>query len=219
MPAWGSTTEARDALRAFVSDGAQDRPVKGKLVIGPADGVNIVFYTWEERIVGSIVFSLNGVEQAPGIVASQDLVMGRFVLATAPTANTEIRARYYWQLFLDDDLDEALRQAAGEIHETDEITSVEPGLKFTSLHYAAAFAFTKQYTRWMIQRSSEKFLLVERPVEDGARGMADAFKDAADRYYKMAGELRLAYYERHGRRAAPAFTVYKPRIPAIGPQR
>ncbi len=220
MPVWGSVAEARDELRRFVADGPQDKPIKDKLIVGTADGVRQKFFTFEERIVaGSIVFSFAGVEQPPGIIADQDLVMGRFTLAPAPPANTEIRARYYWQLFLDADLDDGLRFAAGEIHETDDITTVEPGLKYAALHYAAHHGYGKQHTRWLIQRNSDKYLLLEAPVDDGARERAESFATVAETYYKMAVELRDAFYTRHGRRNAPAFTVYKPQIPIIGPRR
>lgn len=220
MPAWTSAVEARTELRRFLSDGPQDRPVKNKAVIGAADGSNQIFYTFEDRIVDqSIVFSYNFVEQASAIVSAQDLVMGRFTLTPAPPANTEIRARYYWQLFLDEDLDEALRLAAGEIHETDDITQVEPGLKNAALHYGAAFGYTKQSTRWAVQRQSDRFLLREAPVDDGSQNAANGFRDAAKTYMQMAVDLRSSFYQRHGRRDAPAFNVYKPRIPSIGPRR
>lgn len=220
MPVWSSVAEARDELRRFVSDGPQDKPVKDKLVIGRADGVNQRFYTFEERLVsGSIVFSFDGVEQPAGVIADQDLVMGRFTLTPAPPANTEIRARYYWQLFLDSDLDDALRFAAGEIHETDDVTTVEPGLKYAALHYAAHHGYTKQHTRWLIQRNSDKYLLLEAPVDNGVQRRAETFMTLAETYYKLAVELRDSYYTRHGRRNAPAFNVYKPQIPIIGPRR
>lgn len=220
MPNWTSVAEARGELRAFLNDGPQDRPVKNKLVIGAVDGVNQVFFTFDDRIVaGTIAFSFDFVEQPSGIITDSDLVQGRFVLTPPPPENVGVRARYYWQLFLDSELDEALRLAAGEIHETDDITTVEPGLKNAALHYAASFAFTKQHTRWIVQRQSEKFLLLESPVDNGAQQRANEFKDAAAAYYKMANELRDAFYQRHGRRHAPAFNVYKPRIPSIQPRR
>jgi hypothetical protein len=221
VPVWASASAARDDLRAFLNDGAEDRPVKNKLVVGPANGTNRVFFTFEERLVeASLAVSYDGTEQAAAVIdPATDYVMGRIVLVLAPPANTEVRARYYWQLCLDADLDEALRLAAGEIHETDDITSVEPGLKNAALHYAASFAYTKQHGRWLIQRRSEQFLLLEAPVENGGQQRAGDFKEAAQQYFEMAVKLRDSYHTRHGRREAPAFTVYKPRIPAVGPRR
>lgn len=220
MGVWADAVTARNDLRSFVRDNVTDRPVKNKLVLGPIDGVNPVFYTYEERIVaGTILFSYDYVEQPGSVIAAQDLIMGKFSLAPPPQANVGVRASYYWQLFLDSDLDEALQLAAGEIHETDDITTVQAGLKNAALHFAASFAFTNQSVRWLVQRASEKYLLQESPVEAPAEQRAKEFRDAATTYYKMGVELRSSFYQRHGRRDAPAWNVYKPVLPPIQPLR
>ncbi len=219
MGAWPDTTTARNELRAFLNDGPQDRPVKAKILIGPVDGVNTVFFTFDDRLVtGSLVVSIDYVDLPGAQVTLNDPVFGKITLTTPPAAQTTVRGRYFFQFFLDSELDEALRNAAGEIHESDDITLTALGLKNAALNFAGYFSFTKQAIRWA-QRMSEKFILEDAPVEDGSIARPNLFNQLAQSYLKNAIQLRDSYYQRHGRRNAPAFTVFKPTFPPIGPRR
>jgi hypothetical protein len=216
--AWASSTAARDDLRRFLNDGPQDRPVKSKILIGPVDGSNKRFFTYDDRLVSGTFFpSFNFVEQTSGFAVT-DAVTGIIDFTTAPPAQTTIRARYYYQYFIDSELDEALQLSAGEIAESDDITTVAFGLKNAALNFAGHFAFNKQSVRWA-QRMSEKFILEDQPSEGDGGAKPNLFRQLAADYYKNGSDMRDMYYKRHGRRHAPAFTVFKPIIPNIGPRR
>ncbi len=217
MPNWITAAEARDELRAFLNDGPVDRPVKSKIVIGVVDGVNKIYYTFDDRVVsGTLVPTIDGVDQSAFTL--DDPILGKFTFTTAPVAQSTVRARYYYQFFLDSELDEFLRMAAGQIRETDDITTVIPGLKNAALNFAGHFAFAKQAIRWA-QRMSERFILEDAPVEGEPQARSNLFKSLSQMYYDTAVKMREDYYKRHGRREAPAFNVYKPRIPSIAPRR
>jgi hypothetical protein len=216
MGAWASATVARDELRAFLNDGTRDRPIKGKKLIGTVDGVNTEFFTYEERLVddASLVVTVDIAVVSASIT---DATRGVIQLAAPPAQQTTVRGQYYFQYFLDSELDEALRNAAGEIIESDDITQVGFGFKNAALNYAGYFCFTKQAIRWA-QRMSEKYILEDSPAEDGASQRPNLFNQIAQSYLKNAGDFRDSYYKRHGRRFAPAWAMFKPTIPPVGPK-
>lgn len=215
MGAWATTTIARDELRAFLNDGTRDRPVKGKKLIGTVDGVNTEFFAYEERLVddGSLVVTVDVSVAAATIT---DATRGVIALTTAPPKQSAVRGQYYFQFFLDSELDEALRNAAGEINESDDITSIAVGFKNSALNYGGYFCFTKQAIRWA-QRMSEKYILEDAPSENGGISRPNLFNQLAQSYLKNAVDLRDSYYTRHGRRNAPAWAMFKPVIPNVGP--
>jgi len=220
--AWPDAATARSELRAFLNDGPTDRPIKSKILIGPVDGVNRAFYTFEDRIVlGSLVASIEFVDlPTQGVTTATlvDSVIGLISLDAPPPQQTTLRARYYFQYFLDAELDEALRNASGELQESDDITLTPFGLKNSAMNFAGYFAFTKMAIRWA-QRMSERLILEDSPVEGGNVGTSNLFNQLAQSYLKNAILLRDSLYMRHGRRNAPAFSVFKPRIPIIAPRR
>lgn len=220
MGVWASAAEARDALRAFINDGPTDRPVKLKQVVGSVDGTNVTFFAWDDRIIpGTLVLSLDGIDQPGGFIANTtDYIMGVIVTTTPPPADQALRARYYFQYFIDSELDEALQMAANQITETDDITSIVPGLKVAALNFGAHFGFQKQAIRWA-QRMSSKFLLQEEPIDTEVEKRSNLFLQLAREYYKQGVQMRDSYYTRHGRRHAPAMGVYKPSTPYWGPRR
>jgi hypothetical protein len=146
-----------------------------------------------------------------------DSVRGLITISNPPAQQTAVRASYYFQFFLDAELDEALRNAAGEIVESDDITLLAFGFKNAALNFAGYFCFTKQAIRWA-QRMSEKFILEDSPVEDGSITRPNLFQQLAQNYYKNAVQMRNDYYQRHGRRFAPAYAMFKPHIPPIAPR-
>jgi hypothetical protein len=217
MPNWQTPAEARNDLRRFLNDGPLDRPVKNKQVVGIVDGSNKEFMTWDDRVVpDSLVATVNF--EPVAVATFDDPIMGVFTLESAPAAQKVVRARYYFQFFLDGDLDEALKMAAGELHETDDITSVQPGLKNSALNFGGHFAFQKQAIRWA-QRMSARFLLEEEPVTQETEQRGNHFLQIAREYWKQGTQGRDSFYMRHGRRNAPASSMWKPRIPPLAPRR
>jgi hypothetical protein len=216
MGAWPDYAAAIADLRRFVSDGPQDRPVKLKQVVGVVDGVNTTFTLFDDRIVpGSLTVSVDYTTVGATLV---DPVLGLVVTDTPPPVGSTVRAAYYFQYFLDDELQEALDLAVGEITESDQITSIAFGFKLAALNLAGAFAYQKQAMRWA-QRMSARFLLEEEPIQAENLARSNMFRDIARDLLRQGRELRDSVYTRHGRRNAPAFAVYKPAIPPVGPRR
>src|SRR5262249_54761350 len=127
---------------------------------------NRQFITWEDRLVpGTLVVSVNLTDLTAGQFAEVDDVMGIFTLTTAPAAQTSVRARYFFQYFLDAELDEAMRMAAIECIDTDDITQVPITLYNAALNFGGHFGFQKMAIRWA-QRMSQRFLLEEEPTNE-----------------------------------------------------
>lgn len=213
---WTSAQVARDDLRRYVNDGAQDRPIKQKLVFGAVNGQNTKFTTFDDRLVASSFVAT--VDFVPVTATLDDPVMGDFTLASAPLNGSQVRAKYFFQYFLDSDLDEALQMAAIECIESDDITQVTFGLKPAALNFGGHFAYTKMAIRWA-QRMSSKFLLEEEPTQEDLQQRPAHFLKIAGDMYKHAVLMRDAFYMRNGRRNAPAVAVNKPRLRAIAPRR
>lgn len=216
MGVWPDYTTAIADLRRFVSDGPQDRPVKLKQIVGVVNGVNKTFLIFDDRILpGSLVVT---VDDAVVSATLTDPVTGIFETDTPPPVGSTVRAAYYFQYFLDEELKQALELAIGEVTESESITSISPGFKLAALSFAGSFAYQKQAMRWA-QRMSSRFLLEEEPVQAETLTRSNMFRDIARDLLRQGRELRDNFYQRHGRRNAPSFAVYKPRIPSVGPRR
>lgn len=217
MGAWTTAASAVADLRRFLNDGPADRPIKDKALVGRVDGLNRRFQTYEDRIVDGTFQAL--VNQESVTSAAVDLVMGLFDLTVAPAEGTQVRARYYYQLFTDDDLVEALQLASGEIVENDNVTLVETGLKSAALNIAKGHAFGKQAIRWA-DLMSQRFLLEDAPLDSQPQGRPNLFQQISRDATRLGLELRTSFYTSHSRRNVPAFAVTKPfiRFP-VGPRR
>ena len=220
MATWADLASAVADLRRFVNDGPTDRPIKTKQVIGLVNGVNQEFLTFEDRIVvGTLRVTVDFVPLAPAAVSLVDPVLGMFTLATAPVGGSVVRASYYFQYFLDSELQEAIQLATEQLTDGgDDPTQLTPGLKTAALLYGAHFGFTKQSIRW-VQRASSRFLLEEEPIQQEALQRSNLFDTLAKRFFDEARIVRDDYYKRQGRSLGPAFSVFKPRIPRVGPRR
>lgn len=219
MPVWQDFASAVSALRSFVNDGPTDRPIKAKQVRGTVDGSNGTFVTWDDRLIeGTLVASVDDVDQADDALVVLDPVMGRFTLTPAPSRGSVVRAHYYFQYFIDADLEEAMIQACGEVLQTEDPSGIPIGLKSSALNFGAFFAFTKQSIRWAT-RMSDRFLIQEEPIDAETLNRSNLFKDLANGFFDKARVMRDDFYMRHSRRQAPAFAMFKPRIGPIGPRR
>ncbi len=229
MASWASLAAATSDLRTFVNDGPVDRLVKEKVVIGATNGVNTTYMTWEDRIIGAtLVVTIDYVPYPGAFTQALDAnginLTGTFTLATPgstppvpPVATAVVRAQYYFQYFLDAELQEALFMAANEMIETDDPTQVPSGLKYAMLYFAGSFAYQKLAIRWA-QVLSNRFLVVEEPSHNENMQRPNMFQQIAKSLWDQGTKLRDGYYMRHGRRNAPAFNRYYPRIPIIGPR-
>jgi len=216
MPVWPDIATAVSELRTYLSDGPVDRPVKQKGLIGLVDGTNTEFFVFEERVVvGTLVVT---VDFTPVAAVLSDAVLGLVTLPTPPQNGSKVRARYYYQYFLDAELRESLQHASGQVLSTEDVTQIGIGLKDPVLAYAGYFAYTKQAIRWA-QRASEKFLLQEDPLQQETMNRTNVFRQLAKGFMDDSRIMRDDFYKRQSRQLAPAAGVTKLNIPWIGPRR
>jgi len=215
MGAWPDLATAISDLRTFLSDGPTDRPVKQKKLVGECDGTNTEFFAWEERVVpGSLVVN---VDFTPVAATLTDPVMGLITLASPPAGGSTVRARYYYQYFLDAELQLALMDAATQIQGSDDVTTIESAMKIVVLNFGGYFGYKKQAIRWA-QRMSDKWILKESPEEGDNLSKSNLFDKLARTFMDEARILRDDFYKRQSRQLAPAAAMMKPRIPRVGPR-
>lgn len=211
--AWNSTAEAITSLRTFLHDGPKDRLVKQKMVVGAVDGVNKDYFTFEDRLIdGTLVVTVN-FDVVTATVT--DLIAGEFTCDTAPPIDATVRARYYFQFFLDEELTEAITDGCIQILQVDSVTKIPLEMRNAVLFYAGGMAYQKQAMRWA-ERMSHKFLLEEEPLQAEILARSNMFGSIADKLYKRGEWFRDDIYKSAGRRNVPAFGVYKPNVRAIG---
>jgi len=226
MALWPDTATAIAELRsAVLSDGPSDRHVKDKMVLLPVDGTNKTFQTMEDRLVSPAAGSpiaapgvIVRVNYDPVAVTSVDYLGGSVTLTTAPAAGKDVKAEYYYQYFLDAELQTALERAAGMILGSADFLLIQDSLKLGCQYLAASIAYQKQAARW-VERLSQKYMLQEQPLDTDTMARPNLFQSLANSYYKLGIAARDDFYTRQGRRNAPAFGRYAPRIPPIGPVR
>lgn len=221
--AWPDLTTAIGDLRTFLNDGPTDRPIKQKTAVGVVDGTNPNFFTFEDRIVAgtlqvSIDFVAIGLQVPPIGLTVLDLVMGHFQLSPPPQSSQVVRCSYYYQIFLDADLQDAISRGMGQVFDTADITTIPIGLGQVVLNFAGYFAFTKAAIRWA-ERKTKQFILEEEPVVQETMNRANHYKSLAKGFMDEARILRDDYYRRQSRSLAPAAKMFKPRIRGIGPIR
>lgn len=215
MPAWPDLATAIADLRTFLNDGPTDRPVKQKQLVGEVDGTNAEFFAWEERVVpGTLSVT---VDFTPVAATLTDPVMGLVTLASPPPGGSTVRGRYYYQYFLDAELQTAITEAATQIEGSEDVTTIIPALKIVVLNFGGYFGYKKQAIRWA-QRMSDKWILKEAPEEGDNFAKSNLFDKLARTFMDEARILRDDYYKRQSRQLAPAAAMMKPRIPRVGPR-
>jgi len=214
---WTDLAVAISDIRAFVNDGPFDKLVKQKALIGEVNGSNDIFMTFEDRLTTVQKITVDFIDIGPAFTLI-DAIQGFIQLTTPPAPSSVVRAAYYYQFFLDSELTEAVTMATGEILGTEDPTQVPIGLKQATMAMAGYFGFTKQSIRWAT-RMSMKFLLEEEPVKAETMNRSNLFGQIAKSYFDQARTMRDDYYKRQSRSLAPAFGMFKPRIPTIGPRR
>lgn len=202
--AW--TTASAD-LRNLLSDTSTDRLAFRKQVIGELDGTNLVFKTFEFRRLTDFTTAtaplgiyLNGVLQATSAITSDDLTSGVFVLTTAPTVNDRLEAAYYYQWFLDTEIDDFVLKASNWLGILDP-TTIPFGLQSAALHFAAQGAYLKQAMRWRLN-SSATYRMEDAP-DPKQKGLTDEYTRLAEFMNKKAHQLRDDYYTRQGQNLQP----------------
>jgi hypothetical protein len=216
MGVWPDLATAIADLRTFLNDGPTDRPVKQKQLVGERDGTNTEFFVWEERVVpGTLSVQ---VDYTPVASVLSDPIMGLVTITPPPAGGSTVRGRYYYQYFLDAELQVAIQEAATQIEGSDDVTTIIPALKIVVLNFGGYFGYKKQAIRWA-QRMSDKWILKESPEESDNFQKSNLFDKLARTFMDEGRILRDDYYKRQSRQLAPAAAMMKPRIPRVGPRR
>lgn len=192
-------------LRTFLSDGDKDKLAFRKQVLGELDSVNVVFKTFEFRRVTDFTQSssplgvyLNGV--LLGSVASDDTDTGIFVLNQAPGVSDRLEAAYYYQWFLDAEINDFILKASNWLGILDPKT-IPFGLQSAALHFGAQSAYLKQAMRWRLN-SSATYRMEDAP-DPKQKGLTDEYTRLAEFMNKKAHSLRDDFYTRQGQSLQP----------------
>lgn len=215
-------------LRTFLCDTDRDHLVKDKEVLGRRDGQNRTFYTFDDRLVASGNQSVcgrplevyeNGVEISASGILITDQFRGEFQMMYVPSGNVKLTASYYYQEFIDDELNLFLTQARHLVNVSD-ITEVPEGLQMAVLNLAAAFGHQRLAMRWQ-ERKLSQFGLHEAPALDAeATQRVQYHRDQAQWLRQEGVEMRRSYYDlRHDRGRQPAFGILKRGPAPWGPRR
>lgn len=224
MP-WTTLQNARDDLRALISDGPKDKLRYRKRCIGDLNGTNTRFKTFEFRRVTdfstesglSLGVFVNGVRKTQGTGVTADFPeIGEFILDTAPSNTSRVEATFYIQWFLDSELDVFLKNGVQWLGLGEDATKVPPGLQPATMYYAAQEAMHKIAVRWA-ERLSEVY-----KAEDAVKGETspvDDFRRLAKDYKEKSEGLRKTYYQRNDQASAPLFGIAYGQAREVVPKR
>lgn len=211
--AWPDIATAVSALRNIIFDGPTDKRAVNKKVLGVVDGVNVTFTTFEYRRVGAFTsptFPLpgvyvNGVLVPGNKVTNDDPASGVFQLdpSVLPTNRQPLTASYYYQWFLDAELEQFLGDASRWLGLGNTYINLPDGLNAAALRFAAQEAYEKAAMKYST-RMSEVYQLEDAPSEDILKSI-EAFKEMADSFMEKAETMRDDYYTRQGQSLAPNF--------------
>lgn len=204
---WATLAAATDDLRRLMADGPTDKIAYDKKLIGLPNGVNVRFKSFEARRVTnfSSPTSPEGVyvNGAAVTVASDDPVSGALVLTIAPVDGDSVTGTYYYQWFLDADVQQFVQNAVERVLSVPDPTKVPDGLAPAILHYASAEAFNKLAMRWTTDIAAT-YLMEDMP-RDKQGNLINPYLQMAKQMEKTGETLRNDYYSRQGQSNAPLF--------------
>jgi hypothetical protein len=188
--------------------------------VGRTNGVNVVFQSLEFRRVTDL-----STASAPAGVFVNDVAVtvtsdipevGEVTLTAAPANGTEVRATYYYQWFLDPELEQFIQYAVNWLGPGNDITQVVQGLRPAVVQHAAGLAYQKLAVRW-----AENWSMVYK-LEDAPKDPAIVIKgynDMAKSALLQAETLRKQYYSRQDLNEQPIFAFVSGRVRDPVPKR
>lgn len=213
-----NTSTAITALRELVKDNLTDKLAFNKQLVSPAvDGVNLIFKSFEQRRLtnftqsASFAFPLgvyiNGTNIGFGKVTNDDIESGILALdaSVVPNNRDSVRATYYYQWFIDSELDQFFQNASNWLTLGPIYINVPDGLNIALLRFAAQEAYTAVAAKYMV-RMSQVYKMEDAPNEDVLKSI-QGFKDLASSFMKDATQLRDDYYTRAGQSLQPLFSL------------
>lgn len=220
---WASSATAILALRSLIFDGPMDKIAAQKAVVGIKDGTNISFKTFEYRRTtnfGSPSYP-EGIYKNGTLVSStqDDASSGAFTVdpSDAPGARDEFVATYYYQWFLDSDLDGFLQNASNWIGLGTTYAKIPDGLNPAALDYAAREAYRSAAVKTSI-RMSATYKTEDAPTEDMINSV-NMWKSMAQDFLDSAQKQRASYYSRQDQFEAPLFAFSLGRVTDPTPRR
>lgn len=209
---WIDGPTAISALRTLLWDNPNDKLASGKKVLGIVDGVNLTFKTFEYRRntnfqspTTPLGVAINGVLVDPALVLADDVSTGIFSLdaSIAPTNRNSLTATYYYQWFMDSELDNFLQNASSWLGFGKEYWNIQDGLTAALLRFAGQEAYEMAAMKYSI-RMSETYQLEDAPSEEILKAI-EAFKSMANEFLAKAETMRNDFYTRQGQSLAPNF--------------
>lgn len=217
---------ANSDVRSLLNDGPTDHRAYRKRVLNRLDGTNKRFKTEEWRRLSNFktdagpaigVFK-NGVrlDQATEI-NSDDVEIGEFEVTTAPVDGDILECTYYFQWFLDTEIDGFLRKAVEWLNLGTDPDNVPPGLQPAASYYAVQEAYHKLCSKYA-SLESHQFRLEDAP-DPKTKTPVDYYRMLANDARKKAEELRKGYYEGAGEQYAANFASIPGAVPRVQPKR
>ncbi len=211
-------------LRQLISDTEYHKKVSKKKLIGAINGENVSFLTYDKRILEDTFQAY--VNDVAVDATVEDAIKGEITLSSPPDKNTKVEASYYWRFWLDSEIINFLNKGAEATSQwTSEVPDnaylqILPGLKTAALMLAASLA-TRSFIQYVIsRRHSEEFLLEQDGNDDNNFSQAiTALQKVADQYWKDGLGMRDDFYQRQGKRNAPAFGIRMQSPRQYGPRR
>jgi len=210
---WASTAEAILALRSLIFDGPTDKLASQKEVVGKKDSVNQIFKTFEPRRVNDFTVTpvypfgvyKNGVIVPNTDISVDDLESGTFTITgtSIPGPRDTLTATYYYQWFLDTDLDGFLQNASNWLGLGATYTNIPDGLNPAAFDYAAKEAYRSAAMKTSI-RLSQTYKMEDAPSED-IRNTIAVWTGMAKDFMDSAQKQRASYYSRQDQFEAPLF--------------
>lgn len=217
------TTSIAD-LRFQLSDGPEDKyRYRQRCVGSPIDGENTIFKTFDKRRVNNFANPSMVERPAIGVYVSgqkvtpivDDPEIGEFELQDAPAGGDVVEATYYCQWFNDDELASFLMRGALWLAVGSDVTTIDPGLRDSTLQYAGSLAYQKLSLLWV--ESNTKIYRLEDQGSD--KPIQNPYAELAKAMMKAATDLRDTFYKRQGRPGAPLFGIVRGRVRDEGPKR
>lgn len=216
-----SWTTAISDIRMLMSDGPTDKLRYRKRVMGFQNGTNLNFKTFEFRRVTDLTTATAPlgvyVDELAVAVSADDLAIGEFTLAVAPTDGQTLRSTYYIQWFNDDELTEFLTSACETLGFGSDFTQIAEDFRPSAKYYAAGNGYQK-LAMYYAMNASEIYQLEDSPV-DKQFAPADRFQKLAGQMFDYAIKLRDDVYTRKGQALAPRHQTIVGTVPRVAPNR
>lgn len=218
-------TQARVSLRVLIGDDENSKYSHKKKVYGKINGTNKVFRTFNVKRITDFTKAnqfpvgiyLNNSLIPSSQVVKDDVISGEFELSIAPGVNDVLEASYYYQDFLDDELDGFLKNSSFWLGYDGTIASVPNGLLPALLHYSAHEAFMRM-SHLTMRRLSDVYKS-EDQINEEERKQSSFYFEMSERFLEMAIELRNSFYSGKGQENKPSFSIIRGRHRNVEPQR